>query len=89
MSRTVQCVKLNKPLPGLDHAPFQGELGRRIYLQVSAIAWKQWIGEATKLINELRLNPAEPADRAVLDKKLLAFLFGPGISQPAGYSPPA
>ncbi len=89
MSRIVQCVKLGQSLPGLTHAPFAGERGRRIYQQISAEAWKSWMGEATKLINELRLNPAETADRELLDAKMDAFLFGPGIAPPAGYVPPA
>jgi hypothetical protein len=32
--RTVQCVKYGKELPGLDAAPWPGELGQRIYANV-------------------------------------------------------
>ncbi len=42
MARTVFCAKLQKDLPGLDEAPWPGELGKRIYDNVSAQAWKMW-----------------------------------------------
>ena len=37
--RVVKCVKLQRELPGLEHPPFSGELGQRIFENVSAEAW--------------------------------------------------
>ena len=34
--RTVKCVKFQKEMPGLDAAPWPGEIGQRIYENVSA-----------------------------------------------------
>jgi Fe-S cluster biosynthesis and repair protein YggX len=87
MARMVQCSKLNKQLPGLDYPPFKGELGIRIYQEISAEAWKLWLGHATMVINENRLNPAEPAAQKILREQLDKFLFGPGAAAPAGYKP--
>ena len=41
MTRTVHCIKLDKDADGLDFAPWPGELGQRIYNQVSKEAWGQ------------------------------------------------
>ena len=40
--RTVFCVKFQKELPGLDVPPSPGELGQRIFENVSAQAWQMW-----------------------------------------------
>lgn len=39
------------------------------------------------VINENRLNPAEPAAQEVLRRQLEDFLFGGGAAKPAGYVP--
>ncbi|HEY0337616.1 MAG TPA: Fe(2+)-trafficking protein, partial [Burkholderiales bacterium] len=43
MPRTVRCIKLGHDAEGLDFPPYPGELGRRIYDNVSKEAWKQWL----------------------------------------------
>ena len=35
MARTIQCKHLNKEAEGLDFAPYPGELGKRIYHEIS------------------------------------------------------
>ena len=87
MARTVQCCKYNEPLDGLDYPPFKGALGQRIYETVSKKAWKAWLGHATMVINENRLNPAQPEAQRVLHTQLEAFLFGDGAAKPSGYRP--
>ena len=87
MPRTVMCAKLGKKLPGLDYAPFKGELGQRIYEQVSAEAWKAWLRHSTILINEYRLNPTDPQAQALLRKQMEQFFFGEGAELPKEYSP--
>jgi len=57
MSRTVKCVKLDKEAEGLDYPPYPGDLGKRIWENVSKEAWQMWMGHQTMLINENRLNP--------------------------------
>ena len=87
MTRMVQCTKLGKELPGLKYPPFKGELGERIYHQISEQAWKEWLGHSTMVINENRLNPAEPEAQKILRKQLEDFLFGTGAARPQGYTP--
>jgi Fe-S cluster biosynthesis and repair protein YggX len=88
MTRKVKCAKLGQELPGLEFAPIKGELGRRIYESVSAEAWKMWLKHSTMIINEYRLNPADPEAQAVLRQQMEQFFFGPGVEPPPDYKPP-
>jgi Fe-S cluster biosynthesis and repair protein YggX len=76
MNRTVHCVKLKKELPGLEEAPFPGDLGQRIYEHVSAEAYDLWKPHLTTIINHYGLNPAEPETRKMLRNEMEAFFFG-------------
>ena len=61
--RLVNCVKLGKMLPGLEKAPFGGELGKRIFESVSRDAWLSWKNDMQiKVLNEYRLNMGDPKD---------------------------
>jgi Fe-S cluster biosynthesis and repair protein YggX len=84
----VQCVLLKKEAPGLERVPYPGELGRRIYEQVSKEAWAQWLKHQTMLINEYRLTPIEPKARKFLEAEMEKFFFGAGSQAPQGYQPP-
>jgi len=88
MTRIVQCVVLGRPAEGLDYAPYPGDLGKRIYQQVSKEAWQRWLAHQTMLINEYRLTPIEPKARQFLAAELEKFLFGTGAAAPQGYVDP-
>ena len=59
MARTVHCVKLGREAEGLDFPPYPGELGKRIFENVSKEAWAQWLRQQTMLVNENRLSLAD------------------------------
>ena len=42
MAHNVYCVKLKRELPGLDEPPFDNDLGRKVYDNVSQEAWRMW-----------------------------------------------
>jgi len=88
MTRMVQCRYLGREAEGLKRKPLPGELGERIYNEISAEAWKQWLDHQTMLINEMRLSPIEPEHRRYLEKQAEAFLFGGNVDEAAGYVPP-
>ena len=88
MARTVNCVMLGNEAEGLDFAPYPGELGQRIYDNVSKEAWQQWMQHQTMLINENRLSPIEPTARKFLEEQMEKFFFGEGAETPAGFVPP-
>jgi Fe-S cluster biosynthesis and repair protein YggX len=87
VARMVQCVLLKRELPGLERSPYPGELGRRIYENVSKEAWARWLTQQTMLINEYRLTPIEPKARKFLETEMEKFFFGPGSEAPEGYRP--
>jgi Fe-S cluster biosynthesis and repair protein YggX len=86
--RTVMCAKLGKELPGLERPPFPGELGQRIYENVSAEAFELWKPHMTILINHYGLNPVEPETRQFLREQMELFLFGQPTEMPEGWVAP-
>jgi Fe-S cluster biosynthesis and repair protein YggX len=88
MSRTVNCVVLKQPAEGLDYAPYPGELGQRIFDNVSKQGWQQWLKHQTMLLNEYRLSPIEPKARKFLVAEMEKFFFGTGSEKPAEFVPP-
>lgn len=88
MARMVKCVKFGKEMEGLERAPVPGPLGQRIFENVSKEAWAMWKGQMLMLINEYRLNLADPKASAFLDQQTEAFFFGQGAQLPPEYEPP-
>ena len=88
MSRKVHCVKLNKEADGLNAVTYPGELGKRIYDQVSQEAWQMWLSHQTMLINEYRLTPIEPKAREFLEEEMEKFFFGGGSEKPKDFVEP-
>jgi Fe-S cluster biosynthesis and repair protein YggX len=89
MARTVQCVYLKREAEGLDFSVYPGDLGKRIYENVSKEAFEAWKKHQTMLVNENRLNLADARSRQYLARQMESFFFGGGAEQPAGYVPPA
>ncbi|MBI2320613.1 MAG: oxidative damage protection protein [Chloroflexi bacterium] len=87
MARMVQCVKLGRLLPGLERPPVAGELGQRVYEQVSHDAWQMWLEHMTRLINHYGLVPADPEARKILRQEMEEFFFGEGAQMPEGWVP--
>ncbi|MFN7983962.1 MAG: oxidative damage protection protein [Vicinamibacterales bacterium] len=85
--RTVFCAKLHRELPALDTPPWPGELGQRIYEQVSAEAWRQWEGRMTMILNEYRLMPFQREAQELVQRHMEEFFFGESAALPPGYLP--
>lgn len=84
----VDCVKIGRRLPGLPRQPFPGELGKRIYENVSAEGYALWQPHMTILINHYALNPADPETRKILREQMDEFFFGEDARLPDGWVPP-
>jgi Fe-S cluster biosynthesis and repair protein YggX len=89
MSRMVNCVKLGREAEGLERPPVPGELGVRIFENVSKEAWQQWVQYQTMLINENRLNLMDAKARKYLAEQMERHFFGGGADQVEGYVPPS
>lgn len=85
--RIVNCVKLGRSLPGLAAPPFPGDLGQRIYDNVSAEAFDLWQPYATLLINHNGLSLANGSHRDYLMEQMEEFFFGDNAAMPEGWAP--
>ncbi len=86
-TRVVKCVKFGKEMPGLDRVPWKGEIGKRVYENVSKEAWKMWIEHSKMVMNEYRLNPLDPQSQKIIEEQMEQFFFGEGAKLPEGYVP--
>ena len=84
MARMVHCVKLNKDAPGLGYPPVPGELGKRIWANVSKEAWDGWV---RLMINEYGLNCADPKVRSHLLEQCENYFFGKGVDPVPNHVP--
>ena len=85
--RTVNCLMLNKELEGLDRPTYPGELGKKIFENISKEAWALWVKHMTMLINENRLTPMEPKARTFLEEEMEKFLIDGGSELPKEFKP--
>lgn len=88
MARMVKCIKLGREAEGLDFSPYPGELGKRIFDNVSKEAWKQWLEQQKMLVNENRLSLADKKSRDYLAQQMDKHFFGDGADAAAGYVAP-
>lgn len=88
MTRKVQCVLLKQEADGLDRPTYPGELGKRIFENVSKEAWGRWVRHQVMLMNEYRLSPVDPKARKLLETEMEKFFFGSGSEKPAEFVAP-
>jgi len=89
MSRMVNCIKLGKEAEGLERITYPGDLGKRIFDNVSKEAWGAWVQHQTMLINEYRLSPIDPEHRKFIETEMDKFFFSDEVSaKPDDYKPP-
>jgi len=88
MARMVQCVVLKREAEGLESNPYPGALGIRIYENVSAEGWKQWLERLSTIMNENGLSTADPRSFEIIESGMLGFFFneGEGGGLPPGFN---
>ena len=89
MARMVKCVKLGKEAEGMRYKPFDNELGKRIYDNISQEAWKMWIEHSKMIVNEYRVDLASPRGQQILLEEAEKYFFGEGAQLPPDYQAPA
>jgi len=87
MGEVVNCVKLGREAEGLDRQPYPGELGKRVFENVSKEAWGEWLKHQTMLLNEYRLSPIDPKARKFLEEQMEKFFFEEGSDLPPDFKP--
>lgn len=88
MTRQVHCVVLKREAEGLERLTYPGDLGRRIYENVSKEVWGRWVRHQIMLLNEYRLSPVDPKARKFLEAEMEKYFFGPGSDAPTEYVAP-
>ena len=89
MSHMVFCTKYHKEMEGLDEPPFDSELGKKIYENVSKKAWAEWGEHQKMLLNEYRLQPWKREAQEFLVQQMEAYFFSGGAQLPNEYVPPS
>lgn len=87
MSRTVFCQNLQKEAEGLGFQLYPGEVGKRIFDNISKEAWGLWQKKQTMLINEKKMNMMNADDRKFLEEAMVAYLFEGKEPTIEGYVP--
>jgi Fe-S cluster biosynthesis and repair protein YggX len=85
--RTVMCVKLNKELPALEAPPIPGPVGKKVYEQVSAEAWKLFEEHFIMVTNENRLDLMDDSTNQIFFDQIEQFLFQGTALPPSGFVP--
>ena len=83
----VDCVKFGKRMPGLPKPPLKGEIGQKIYGEVSKEAWRMWLEHSKMLINEFRLDLMSEQGQQVWMTELDKYFWGEGSQLPPDYTP--
>jgi len=88
MADKIQCVVLKVEAEAMDAPPHPGDLGQRIFENVSKEGWKQWLERLTTIINENALNTADTKNIELIEKHMAGFFFGEGDygQAPAGFN---
>ena len=87
MPRIVKCVKMGKELPAIPYKPFDGELGQRIYDNVSMEAWRMWIEHSKMIVNEYRIDLASAQGQKLMLEQAEKYFFGEGSQVPPDFVP--
>ena len=87
--RMVNCKVLKREAEGLKAPPYPGELGIRIYENISKQGWQDWLTRLATIINENQLSTADPANLQIIEQHMLGFLFDEGGmgGLPPGFNP--
>lgn len=85
MAHTVNCVKLGREAEGLEKPPLKGEVGKRVFDNVSKEAWAMWLEHSKMLINEFRLDLTSEQGQQIWFTEMEKFFFGEGSATPPDF----
>lgn len=68
------CQRTGRPGTKMPRAPFKGPIGEWIQQNISKETFDTWIGQGTKVINEMRLDLSREQDEATYDQHMREYL---------------
>lgn len=83
---TITCIKYGDQQHPIPYTPYPGELGEKIKSNISLKFWQEWLSLQTMIINENHFSPIDPEHRAIIESKMVAFLFEGKNVQPQGFT---
>ena len=86
-SYMVDCVKFGKRMEGMAKPPLKGEIGKKIYDNVSQEAWRMWLEHSKMLINEFHLDLMSEHGQQVWMAELEKYFWGEGSQLPPDFQP--
>lgn len=85
MANKVQCVKLGGEAEGLEKPPLKGEVGQKIFQNVSKEAWAMWLEHSKMLINEYRLDLTSEQGQNIWFTEMDKYFFSGGSAAPPDF----
>lgn len=67
-------TRTGQPGPRLPKPPMNDDVGQFIYDHYSQPTWREWIGQGTKVINEMRLDLSKLEHQAAYDAQMMDWL---------------
>jgi len=77
----IACTRCGQTRDQMAFQPFQNELGRKLYAEICAPCWAEWIKAQQQMINHYGLNVRDPKAKEMLLKSMEQFLFAGGQIQ--------
>jgi Fe-S cluster biosynthesis and repair protein YggX len=71
----ISCIRCGQTRDSQSFQPFANELGARVFREICAVCWAEWLKYQQQLINHYALNLREPKSRQYLLEQMEQFLF--------------
>lgn len=68
------CRRTGRAGTQLPSPPMRGPTGEWIHHNISAETWHEWIGQGTKVINEMRLDFSRDRDQEIYEQHMFEYL---------------
>ena len=72
---TIDCVRCHKANGPMAFRPFQNDIGLKVFQEICAVCWSDWLKHQQALINHYALNVQDPKAKEFLFAKMERFLF--------------
>jgi len=69
----ITCSRCGEAVPQMAKPPLRGKIGQEIHANVCQTCWDEWSRGEVMLINEYRLNLADPEHRKALYDHMREF----------------
>ena len=71
----ITCTRCGQTRASQAFQPFPTDAGRRVFQEICAVCWGEWLKTQQQLINHYALNLREPKAREYLLQQMEQFLF--------------